>query len=103
MTVRSIRLGLLALPLAAAIGVPSAEAGIICKDGFQLVAGAYIATPYCQDNLVAQVAREYGMRVSEAAIRSNPNLKRHVCRLVGQDIRINQTCLESNSWGRRGF
>src|SRR5690242_10114771 len=48
----------------------------------------WLATPYCQDELVAEVAREYGMKASVQAIRSNPNFKREVCRLIGQDIRV---------------
>ena len=35
----------------------SAEARIVCKDGSQLVAGSWLATPYCQDELVAKVAQ----------------------------------------------
>ncbi len=77
-----------------------ADAGIACKDGFQLVQGNYLATPYCQDAQLAGVARQYGMKVSAAAIRDNPNFKRNVCRLVGQDIRVQSTCGEVNPNGR---
>lgn len=80
-----------------------AEAKIQCSKGYQNVAGSMIATPYCQDNYVGAVAREYGLKVSDAAIRENPNLKRHVCQLVGRDIRIYQTCIDANAvGGRRG-
>ncbi len=93
---------LLALPLAFA-PAPAAAAGIKCIDGFQIVSGSRIATPYCQDKLVAQVAREHGMKVSEAEIRNNPNYKRHICQFVGRDIRIYQACIDANSFGRRPF
>lgn len=74
---------------------------IDCKDGFQLVQGNYISTPYCQDALVAAVAAQYGIRVSAATIRENPNEKRTVCRYIGQDIRVRQSCLEVGGSRRR--
>lgn len=69
-----------------------AEARIKCNGSYQTVGGNEIATPYCQDNYLAKVARQYGMRVSDAAVRNNPNLKREVCRLVGYDIRVSDVC-----------
>lgn len=93
---RPIRVALsgsmLALLAVAMPGALPAEARIVCRDGAQLVAGSYISTPYCEDELLAVVAREYGLRHSADAIRSNPNLKRHVCRFVGHDIRVSQNC-----------
>ncbi len=71
---------------------PAQAGGIKCINGFQIVKGARLATPYCQDNLLAQVAREYGSRVSAKTIRNNPNEKRNVCRLIGQDIRVKHNC-----------
>jgi hypothetical protein len=92
--------GLIALALLAAGAALPAEAKIACKDGYQIVSGAALATPYCQDELVAEVAREYGMKVSAHAIRYNPNLKRNVCQFVGRDIRIQQACIDANTPGR---
>ena len=80
-----------------------ADAAIKCVRGFQVVNGSHIATPYCQDALVAKVAREHGMKVSAAKIRNNPNYKRNVCQFVGRDIRIYQACIDANSVGRRAF
>lgn len=94
---------LAALALATTAAVAPAEARIACRQGFQIVNGSPIATPYCQDELVAQVAREHGMKVSAYAIRENPNFKRNVCQFVGRDIRIYQACIDANSVGRRGF
>jgi hypothetical protein len=85
------------------LGAGPAVAKIKCVNGNQLVSGSLIATPYCQDELVAQVAREYGMKVSAGAIRNNPNLKRNVCQHVGRDNRIHIACIDANSVGRRGF
>ncbi len=75
---------------------PSAQAEIVCAHGFQMVQGSWLATPYCQDELVAKVAREYGMGVSVEAIRRNANFKREVCRLIGQDIRVKENCDSAN-------
>lgn len=100
--IRTLGMALPILPLLVIAG-PPAEAGIKCKDGYQIVNGAAIATPYCQDNLVAQVARQYGFKASEAAVRNNPNTKRELCRYVGRDIRLTTTCVNENSVGRRPF
>lgn len=69
-----------------------AAAKIRCSKGYQVVQGSLLSTPYCQDNYLAQVAREYGMRYSARSIRQNPNLKKHVCRLVRTDIRVQHNC-----------
>ncbi len=69
-----------------------ASARIKCKNGYQLVDGSRLATPYCQDNYLAKVAREYGTRVSAREIRNNPNRKREICQFIGQDIRVRNNC-----------
>jgi hypothetical protein len=76
-----------------ASGAQAGSRGIKCRGSAQLVAGSYIITPFCQDELLASVARGYGMRASAERIRYNPNYKREVCRLVGQDIRVSEHCL----------
>lgn len=98
-----ILLAALAVPLALLTSPPSAEARIKCVNGNQIVQGTPMATPYCQDELVARVAREHGMKVSGRAVRNNPNVKRDVCRFVGRDIRIQLACIDTNSMGRRRF
>ena len=75
--------------------VHAGSRGIQCRGGAQLVAGSYITTPYCQDELLAHVARGYGMKASAHRIRHNPNYKREVCRLVGRDIRVYENCVNS--------
>ena len=65
---RNLGAALLALPILAILAVANgapAEAAIKCSNGYQIVNGSEIATPYCQDNLVAQVARERGFKASE--------------------------------------
>lgn len=79
----------------------TAKARIVCKNGVQRSSGQWIVTPYCQDALLGKVARQHGMRVSDRALRQNPNRKRHVCRLVGQDIRVKDMCRQVNPHGGR--
>ncbi len=78
--------------LAAAISAQPASAAIRCEGNFQITQYGRIATPYCQDNYLAQVARQAGMNVSDRAVRYNPGVKRRACRLVGHDIRVKDTC-----------
>ena len=92
--VRLFHIGFVTLGLAAAFAVP-AEARIECHDGYQIVQGHALATPYCQDDLLARVAREHGMKETAQAIRSNPNYKLEVCRLAGRDIRVRENCINA--------
>lgn len=79
-----------------AAGVIAAAAGpahaIECRGEFQVVKGKLLATPYCQDNYLAHVAREYGSKVSNSEIRNNPNTKADVCRFMGHDTRVSHMC-----------
>ena len=77
------------------------EARIVCKNGVQKSSGQWIVTPYCMDALLGKVARQYGMRISDRTLRTNSNRKRHVCRLVGQDIRVRDICRQVNPYGGR--
>lgn len=77
----------LALPLGAA------HARIACDGNFQIVQGNPIATPYCQEQNLARVARGYGMKVSFEAIRSSDSVKAEICRAIGHDNRVRETCL----------
>jgi hypothetical protein len=90
---RTIGLSLCAAVLVMATTGPAA-AKIECRKGAQRVQGEWLVTPYCQDAYLAEVAREYGVKASAAAIRNNPNFKREVCIIVGHDIRVQQTCIE---------
>jgi hypothetical protein len=84
-------------------GSHPAEAKIACSDGLQLVQGSWLVTPYCQDELVALVAQENGVNAPAVEIRENPNFQREVCRLIGHDIRIRDTCADANPNGRGRF
>ena len=96
---RGLAVSTLAVALVASIG-GTAQARIICDEGYQNVRGDLISTPYCQDEQVANVARQYGVRTSGAAIRNNPGHKRDVCRLIGRDNRVQQACIDAFSSGR---
>ena len=76
---------------------PGAEARPKCHEGFQDIGGRQISTPYCEDQYLAEVAREYGSRISAETIRNNPIAKRDICRLIGRDIRVNQSCIQFES------
>lgn len=86
--------------LLACMAMTSPAAAIACKGGYQVVQGNLLATPYCQDALLAKVARQYGFKTSALAIRENPNHKREICRFVGRDIRVQENCITANPSGR---
>jgi hypothetical protein len=82
-----------ALSAAGFLGTSPAEAAIKCQNQYQVIAGTgLVPTPYCEDNYLAAVAREYGIGVSGRAIRASYNLKRSVCYRVGHDHRLNNIC-----------
>jgi len=91
--------GITALAAAGALAVlltgvspQPASAAIRCEGNFQITQYGRINTPYCEDNYLAQVAREYGVNVSASAIRRNPSVKERTCRVVGNDNRVRSTC-----------
>lgn len=92
--------GLISATLVACAAGAAPAAAIECRNGYQVVQGNLLATPYCQDALLAVVARQYGIKTSAAAIRENPNHKREVCRFVGRDIRVQENCITANPNGR---
>ncbi len=69
-----------------------ASAAIRCEGNFQITEYGRINTPYCEDQYLAQVASQSGVSVSASAIRRNPGIKEQVCRVVGHDIRVKNTC-----------
>lgn len=89
------RLHLRLAPAIVVIIFATPASAIDCVRGFQRVQGNLIATPYCQDQYLAQVAREYSIRASASKIRNNPNYKKEVCRTVFNDIRVQTTCLNA--------
>jgi len=96
----ALALGLTLIP--PFFATPASSAYIRCEDSYQLVNGSWIATPYCEDEYLASVATAYGEFVSPPEIRNNPGTKEEVCRLVGNDIRVNDICSPYFDSGRRG-
>lgn len=85
-------------------GISTAEAKIKCEGRYQIIKhNGKISTPYCEDNLLAAVARSRGMRVSNKAIRHNPSVKKKACEFVGHDIRVQDICSPYNFRHRRRF
>jgi len=83
------------------LGSMGAEARIKCHEGFQVVNGREIATPYCTDAYIAQVAREHGFKATAQQVRNNPSFRNKICRWVGSDIRIREDCdmEDGHDWG----
>ncbi|MBI4725382.1 MAG: hypothetical protein HY765_10515 [Rhodomicrobium sp.] len=86
------RAGQAAIMIAAVSLASSASARIMCDKEFQVTRNGNIATPYCEDNYLAHVARSYGTRVRNEAVRQNPMLKERLCRFIGYDIRVKDIC-----------
>jgi hypothetical protein len=68
------------LLLTAMLTVPP-EARIQCRGNFQMTKYGPIATPYCEEEQIAFVARSYGQSVSQ--VRKNPLMKVYLCQTLG--------------------
>lgn len=97
---RFLMVGISVLASAILLTRPAA-ARIRCEGEFQIVGGQKLATPYCEDDNLAQVARAYGSKVSGEAVRRSPLLKTEVCRFIGDDLRVKDTCDGFRNDGRR--
>ncbi|MFM1814087.1 MAG: hypothetical protein RLZ98_782 [Pseudomonadota bacterium] len=78
-------------PITVAFSAP-AEARISCSGPWQIVDGRHIASPFCGDEHLAKVARQYGMHVSGRALRRSFAMKQETCQLVGHDNRVREIC-----------
>jgi hypothetical protein len=72
---------------------------ITCRGNYQVVNGDEISTPFCRDNALAAVARQYGYSVSDAEMRNNPSRKEEICRALRQDNRVYTACAEVVPYG----
>lgn len=85
---------------------PHAHAGIQCQGTAQVIPGGGLhVTPYCEDHNLARVAQQVGSKITFRQIRTNPNAKEQICRLLAGDIRVGSACVglegvEGNSFGR---
>ncbi len=92
---RSLGTSLASLVVAAllAIALPElAAAGIQCHGNFQINKSGPIATPYCEEEQIAIVARSYGWKVSASEIHNNPLSKVYICQILGGDVRLKGSC-----------
>jgi hypothetical protein len=65
-----------------ACAASQARGAIRCDGNFQMVNGASVSTPYCQDEALAAHQRKQGSKVTGSEIRSRPDLKREACTLA---------------------
>jgi hypothetical protein len=69
-----------------------AAARIQCRGNFQMTQYGPIATPYCEEEQIAAVARSYGMRVTGSQVRNDPLKKVYLCQIIGGDVRLKGSC-----------
>jgi hypothetical protein len=77
--------------LAMSLASPAA-ARIECRGNFQISKYGLIATPYCEEEQIARVARSYGAKVTGAEVRNNPLKKVYLCQVYGSDTRLKGSC-----------
>jgi hypothetical protein len=79
--------------VAASLAAPNqAAARIQCRGNFQITKYGPIATPYCEEEQIAFVARSYGMNVTGAQVRNDPLKKVYLCQTIGYDSRLKGSC-----------
>lgn len=69
-----------------------AAARIECRGNFQVSKYGLIATPYCEEEQIALVARSYGQKVTGSQVRNDPLTKVYLCQTLGSDIRLKGSC-----------
>ena len=88
-----LQAGGLAVMALLAIALPDpAAARVQCRGNFQMSKFGPIATPYCEEEQIATVARSYGWKVSGAEIHNDPLKKVYVCEILGSDVRLKGSC-----------
>lgn len=70
----------------------SVQANIRCNGSYQVVNGSEIATPYCQDENLARLARKRGIEVTGTQIRKDLGKKLAVCRVIGKQTSARSAC-----------
>jgi hypothetical protein len=78
--------------LLSAASLQPAAARIRCDGEFQVTQYGRVATPYCEEELIAEVANSYGSRVSAAEVHHNPLRKVYLCQTIGYDWRLQGAC-----------
>ena len=83
--------GCAAVALTAMLTEPS-EARIQCRGNFQVTKYGLPATPYCEEEQIAFVARSYGSKVTAAQVHNDPLTKVYLCQTIGYDSRLKGSC-----------
>jgi hypothetical protein len=84
--------------VASVVMAATPASAIKCEGNFQLQRnGEKVATPYCEDKYLAQLARAHGMEVNARTIRINPEAKETACQLAADDIGALSTCAPFNN------
>ena len=82
----------LSAALLAAVSAGPAAARIQCKGNFQVTQYGLLATPWCEEEQIAKVARSYGWKVTGKQVRSDPLKKVQLCQILGGDVRLKGSC-----------
>ena len=90
--VLSVSATLAVAALLAIAAASPATARIECRGNFQITQHGPIATPYCEEEEIARVARSYGMRVTGAEVHRDPLKKVYLCQTIGGDSRLRGSC-----------
>jgi hypothetical protein len=90
----SLRIGLFMLGgmIGMAAVADPASAKIECRGNFQVSKHGLIATPYCEEEQIARVARSYGWKTTAREIHTNPQKKVYTCQVLGHDSRLKGSC-----------
>jgi len=69
-----------------------AAARIECRGDFQSTKYGPIATPFCEEEQIAFVARSFGSNVTGAQVHNDPLTKVYLCQTIGWDWRLKGSC-----------
>ena len=84
--------GLVIVGLLAIASPKQAHARIQCQGNFQITKYGPVATPYCEEEQIARVARSYGWTVTASEVHKNPLKKVYICQILGGDTRLKGSC-----------
>ena len=83
---------LLGAALLLAFSPQAADARIQCKGNFQVTKYGLLATPWCQEEQIAKVARSRGWKGTAKDVRNDPLTKVQLCLQFGGDVRLKGSC-----------
>jgi hypothetical protein len=66
-----------------------------CSGGFERGPTGHIATARCDDHVVVEVARTYGVTTTASEVRDDPLVTRDLCRMAPRDTRLRGPCFEA--------